>query len=361
MVTLEKLKKEYNTISMFFATILIIPFQTLLFIPVSMDSLSALENSEMSLFPESQFVMVIYVLLPIFYCIIVSLFFHPKRLISPINVQIGTVIVYSTIVIYHSSTLVDLTFTTYLNLFGSIFILASIAIMIGIFQFIIVRWVVGLNLDSVDRSSYIINGKLKDIMKALDGDFISVWGLSRRKENPKAKKPIWILKRKDIFNNHIIIAIGSHPENEEKCILATTSFHLSNLGISKTEKSSARRDSILNDIECRLKKTGLQLSIIPITEINDTISYRAYAHAIKVTNSKIDIVKGFFKNLPKYYKWAIIITILIFVIITVGCYLEYIDFNTYVGVVIVIIITLFIEVGSLVREELLRKNIEELD
>jgi len=362
--TLEKIQKHQPTISLFFATVLLIPFQLLLlFSSEAVLVLSFIDITPLILFLFGYFVMTIV------YCSIASLVFHPKRIVSPVNIQVGTAVTFSIIQTYIQYSAVQAikpmsayeTLTFIGNQAGNFLLVTLILIVIGITQLSIVKWVIGLNFDGIDRASFSINGKVKDIIKILDTEFLTVHGFNRRKDNPRAKNPIWVLKRWDVNGNFVILTIGTHMEDEDKTILASTAFRRSDYGISKNNIASAMRDSIINDIKVRLEASTLKLIVTKIEGVDDFVSLKAYSHSLAPTLSKIEIAEKFFREIPRHHLYSIIITFVALFAVVVAFVMHLLDTNTFIGVFVAIILALIAELGIAVREEMSRKEIEEID
>ncbi len=365
----EKIQRAQSTLALFFATILIIPFQVLLFGFVligSYDMQTGMLDLSISLSNNIPY-FAIYVVLTILYCIILSLVFHPKRIVSPINIQIGTASVLSSFLIY--SQIANMRITSMVQALGilgslalTIIFLTFFLITIGIFQFLVVKLVVALNFESVDRVSFLIDGKPEKILGVLGDEFVDVWEFSRRKDNPKAKKnPIWVLKCRDPYGNSVILTLGSYLGDNKKCVLATVSYHKSLYSISRSKTSSGMRASIINDIKERLAQSNLKSSLTQMEGVDDPISFKAYSHALASTLPKTEITKEFFRNIPRYYLYGIIVTLIALVSMSVAFIAGLLDNSTYVGGVIVLIVALLAELGVSLREELSRQEIEELD
>lgn len=235
-------------------------------------------------------------------------------------------------------------------------------VMVGYLQYFIVWWVVALNFDSVDRVSFLINAKTEEVMTTLSDEFLDVWEFSRRKDNPKAKKnAVWVLKCRDTYGNRVILTIGSHSVDKNKCILATVAFHRTLYSIESSKSASGMRTSIINDVKERLLKSNPQLNLTQLDAVDDLVSSKAYSHALALTCPKTEITKEFLRNIPRYYLYGIIITLLALVFMIAAFALRFLDISTFVGAVIVLVVALLAELGVSLREELSRQEVEELD
>ncbi len=233
MRLIEKLKVP-STLNLFFATILIVPLQIVLLIPISLETLSTIREEPSYLFQNNPMIIFIFLLLPIIYCIVISLFFQPKRLVSPINIQILTSVLFAQIVL-NSIMDAELTLDIFINIFGNLIFIFIILIEIGLFQFLCVRLVIGLNYKDSVRKSYIINLSPKDVINILkDSNFHKSRKFKILKINKNTNNPLLILRFND-FKEHIIIAFGNYRNEKNKCVLAIAAFHKDLSWISKSE------------------------------------------------------------------------------------------------------------------------------
>ncbi len=367
MSILEKIRKSQATINVFFATIVIIPFQVVLLGYPLVKSLN-FQTGNINLTASSYPYLVGYFVLTIVYCVLASLAFHPKRIISPINVQIGTIVVISAILfsaelmssrIYSTSQALSIVTNV---LFLSV-LLAVVLGVIGFIQFLIVLWAIGLNFENVERVSFSVNTKSEEVISVLGDDFIDVWGFSRQKDNPSSKKKniIWVLKCRDAVGNHVVLTIGSHPLDANKTVIATVTYHSTVYSIDKSKEATEMRVSIINDISGRLLSFNQQFALTKMDVVDDVVSFKAYSHALDVTCPKTQITAEFFRKIPRYYLYGISITFLALIFTTIAFIFNFLDLNTFVGAIVVLVVALFAELGVSLREELKKQEIEEID
>jgi hypothetical protein len=364
MSTLEKIKKAQSIVGLLFATVLVIPFQVLILFTAIFASID-FQNNTANLAPNGIPFLVGYFVLTIVYCAGSSLVFHPKRIVSPINVQVGTAFVLSAILIINmldttKPTTTSQALTLIGNLSGILIVLALFLVAVGFVQFLIVRWVVGLNFDSIDRASFTVKMSPEDFLRTVGDILHDVWEFNRRKDNPKAKTNIiWVLKTRDPYGNSVVLTVGSVLGNNNKSVLVTVAYHASSLGVSKSKTASEMRNSIINDIKERLMDSK-RLTLTP-TDIDDHVSVKARNHALAITRSKIEITREFFQSISRYYLYALIATVIAFLAISIAFAIGLLDSGTYVGAVIVVAVALIFDLGASVRDELSRREIEEID
>jgi hypothetical protein len=352
----EKLDKAYLTIGIIFATIIIIPVETFLLFPVTAQTFSSLSEDYSKIFPPGSYILTAYLMIPIIYCIFATLFFKPKRLISPLNVQIGTYILYSALIIYNTFSL-NMNPEFYTDLVLGLVFVGFVILGIGMFQFFVVRWVVGLNYDSSDRITYHVNMKPQDVANILGKNFKRTWKFTYRKEESENEKPAWYLKIKDTFSNYVLVGIGSMVEEPEKCIIATVAFQSDRIvWVQKSKTATEERESIINDIIGRLKKVNPQVTLEKINETSDEISVMTFAYVDSITRSKIGIFRDIFRIIPRNFKIAIGITITTLIVLSAACYFGFIDSNTYVGVMIPTLLALIFEFGIPLKDEFKKKK-----
>jgi len=228
---------------------------------------------------------------------------------------------------------------------------------IAIAQFFIVWWVIGLNYDGSDRKTFIINDSPENVKKILGKEFLKTRKFSRLGQLYKdTDNPVTILKCDDNFRNNVVIAFGRLPDSKNKCIMATIAFNKSISWISKSSTASAICDAIVNDISERLKKANSKLKVIQLNNEYDLVSTTALGFVESLTRTKIEAVTQFFQKIPKFFRYTILLTILVFIILSVACYLDYLDVNSYIVGIVPTIIALIFEVGIPLKDELsLRK------
>ncbi len=196
----------------------------------------------------------------------------------------------------------------------------------------------------------------KVILRKLGSFFLDTYNFSRIRDCGE----IWVLKRKE-NNRVLIIEIGEHPSEKDKSIISAVAYEEQRGWIVKTDHASHIRDRIVEDVEKQVGITFRDKKIEP----TDSVSRLAYSNAFNLSRSKIDITWSFFKKLSMLYQAAIIITAsLLF-----GLFLIFTNFNqnnsltldTYLGITVALVISLTLEIGVPLREELARKKRDDLE
>lgn len=216
-----------------------------------------------------------------------------------------------------------------------------------------------MNYDTSDRRSFIINLPPKEVVKILGKEFKKSRNFIVKKEG--TDEPIWILKCHDNFRNFVIIAIGTYYKNKNQCILSTVAFRKDITWISKSETATAMNSSIIFDIKSRITEINSKVKFTPLDKLDDFVSVKAFGYIQSETQSKINILYGFFQRITPFFRRAIFITIVIFFILSVLSSLLCLDVNNYITIIIPIILALIIEVGIPLKDELSIKKVDEFN
>lgn len=370
MSIIEKIKNAQTTLGLLFATVIIIPYQLLLLFWVVL----VLGNYQtltvgigLSLIPS----LIGYFAVPIILCTVFSIVFQPKRIVSPINVQIGTSVGISMILLYNWGTAQFTGASQAQNELGilaaGLIILSVVLVVVGLFQFIIVRSLVGINLVSTDRKSYSIDGNVEAIDKVIR-KFLDLRGYTRELG---IEGEIMYERNQIPFSEKVILALGPDPRNKNHSILATVAFHKGPFNIKEATVASDIRDSIIFEMSARLlsNEMSFDLNEIKNYEFVDPVSAWAYTVACEPTVSRIAKIGNagpLLRKIPLLYRSIIAITVFALIGInavywTSARAVTNFDFNEYVGLMIFLLFALPVEVGIPLREEVFKKKDQQLE
>ena len=152
-----------TTVDLILATFLIVPIQVIL---LHLGLYTIQDPSNPAIFNPQNGIwfFVGYGFLTIIYCIATSLLFNPKRIVSPLNIQIASWIAivliefsfdynrYGTLMFSLPVTLNSTTTTIFYERLLIVSFLAAILLFVGMCQLLLVRSVVGPNLIGVNRN-----------------------------------------------------------------------------------------------------------------------------------------------------------------------------------------------------------------
>lgn len=337
------------------ASLLIIAVQIFALFPVLSAPIVSLLQENKTLLPDALYLFGFFIL-PLIYYIIVSLLLNPKRIISPLYTQVGTIAIFIIIFTFRMATTIPtliLTPTQSSNLMENIastltlwgMLLAEIAL----FQHYIVRWVVGVSFDSVDRKSFAVEGITpNEIIALLGKNFIETHHFTK----PCQHGSVWLIKKYDYrTKNALIIAIGEQIENSNNSIIATVAYHKSMYVIKKEKTASDTQQEFLETIKARLLITNAKIKIIklPDDKLCDDSSLIAYQEAQSITVSKLGVLSEKVQIIPITYKILIVISLIAFIGITLA---QLLGMGNFLELIVAVLIALGLEIILPLRHEL---------
>jgi hypothetical protein len=224
---------------------------------------------------------------------------------------------------------------------------------LGLSEVRFVRWFVGLNEESVDKQAYLIDKNPEEVMELLS-KYLSE---SLHFKISKIGKKCWVLKRADEWNNSILMAIGPDPIDQNNySVIATVTFSVGRFTIRASKQASDMRDSVINDMQIRLSRSGSDLK--PVGEIENEISKIAYDARKTFTSSKIEVTQEAFRQIPKAYRTILYVVIGAFLLVTIAFALHVgnFDFNTYLTLSSVFILAIVVDIGIPLSENVYRRR-----
>jgi hypothetical protein len=355
-------KRRNLSIGLFVATSFLIAIETIFFIPAISSVGLAFQDPSQSklLLPQDLGSLALWMIIPIIYCSIVSIMLRPKRLVNPVHVQVMVISIAILMVIHNLAMTNGLLPQTTQSL-GLLFLVVAFSSLfvciIGVLQWQVVGWVIRVNYEDSDRVSFVVNMQTKEILHKLGSSFIDTWDFSRHCDIGE----IWRLDRNDGNDRCLVLEIGSHPKDDKKSILATVAYELQHNWIVKSDVASTIREIIIQDIEKRL---NVQFSNNH-TDLDDSVSRLANSNVKDLARSRIEVTWGFLHNISRFYQAMMALTVILLIGLSItyfyfGKYVT-ISSDTYIGVTIALIISLFIEIGFPLREELSKKKRDELE
>lgn len=299
-----------------------------------------------------------FIFIPIVYCSFASILIHPKSMVSPILVQVGTIALVIIFTVMNLSLGVGiLTVQRTVALIGLLAFSMAFVILIGFFQWIVVYWVVRMVYEDSDRVSYIIDMKPKVLLHKLGDAFLDVWIFTRECDVGE----FWVLERSDSNYRCLLLEVGAHPDDENKCVLATIAYEIIGSFIVKSDSASSIRDTVIDDI---VKRIGVDFRK-NTTDLNDSVSKLAFVNVESYGRSRIEVTWAFLRKLPKLFKAMLGLTLTLLLGLTV----VYFNFNeptiissdTFLGAFVVLVVALFVEIGIPLRDELQKRKREEIE
>jgi hypothetical protein len=354
MSTVEELVNKGNsTLGLITSTLLIISFQAVALIPLLLIPLEPLMTQSLVIYPTNMAYIVAYFAIPLIFYIGASLLLNPKRIISPLYAQIGTIAIITIILTFRASTTSihtsDQMSALVQSLFQTISFWAMLLVEGGVIQLLFVRWVIRLSFDSIDRESYFVEGKSpQEVVSLLGKSFLN----AHHFEKPRQQGSVWITKRFDPRSkSSLIIAIGEQVGAPKNCIIATIAFRRGMYVIKRDKAASDIRDEMFDNIKGKLLTVDPNVRLIKLSDetLNDDASSVAYEEARDVTISRLGAISEKARDIPLYYKVLIGGTLIALVALVLA---QLIGYGNFTELIATVIIALVLEIGLPLRDEL---------
>lgn len=363
----EKARQQNSVLGALIFTLLTIALETIVSLPsigIATQQIISLGNANglVPLFPTDLYA-ILYFLCPIGFCAFFSSILEPKRILSPVYVNLGTIALVGLMVTAKINVMIaSASWQMSLNIFLSVLFFGGVLIVVGVGQTQVVRLMVGLNLISVDCASYSINEDFEKLKRQLkESNFGSLLRFSHLQRVPDETTKIRTYKGSSEYGESLVLAIGPASNPEGNTVVATVAYRQGYYGIVSTESASWHRDSFINDLVARLKSANPAITFTRIEKekLDDMVSSRAYVEAIKPTKSKLVSIRDSFLKLHRIYQISIVATVVLFVGLTAAYLTQTLDFSAYAATATPTVFTLLIELGLSVREELSHRKLEE--
>jgi hypothetical protein len=351
-------QKSITYAGLFALTILGIAIQSLFFIPVITNGhqVFVVENSSEFIFPSDIILIIGIIIFPIIYCSIFSVILEPKTLVNPIWIDTGAIAIVIILTLYNVSYgTIPLKSQAVAVLGFLAFASCALVIVIGLFQWLTVRWVIRINFESADRVSYLIPMKPKQILHKLGNSFLEDWDFSRECD----VGDIYVLKREEGYR-YLLLEIGANPKDENSSILATVSYETKNNWIVKSDGALRKQKIIIGDIETRLGLTFHD----NLSDLDDTVSRLADDNVKELSVSRLAVTWSFMSKMPRTFKVMFGLTFMLLISLSVAHFAIStlgVSSDTYIGLIVALILAMALEIGLPLRDELAKRKREDLD
>jgi len=259
--------------------------------------------------PTSVVILVVfYFIIGVVYSTSISLAFQPKRIISPLYIQITTSAFVPILIlsIELMSPVPDWVSFSAIALFSFLisFILFFVA---GLGQTPIVRYLVGLNGTKENTNSFglVIDGTLENVLKIMRNDSFQE-ALSIGEEHKNGEHS-FVFRTLSARKQQLFIAVMTDQDNEKKTHLATVSYVQTYYGISKTG------DLIEEGRKYTVRRALRKAKLTYDDETDSQAQFVPYNYALSITESKLLTLR----SLPPHSKAILIGLGLMFLIMTV--------------------------------------------
>lgn len=234
----------------------------------------------------------VYVLLPVPYCWLASRSFKPKRIVSPLNIQIMS---FTTIVVgYILINIIYVMNYSFANFNLVLFLdnvlsvglsLGALLLFVGFFQDQVVRFLLGLNgtADDIDLKAWPVEVPFSEISDTLDSEFLHHYGLRLKKRDEK----VLLLRLRTRDKRKVVLGFAPDPSDAFKSILAACGYGQGSYSIYRLDTASEMRDRAVKDLQYRLteNREGKSFFDKPLKETTDLASEEVRDFALEVTET----------------------------------------------------------------------------
>jgi hypothetical protein len=353
--TRQKLRSEMSNIRYLILVFLGAGINFSIGIGVMLSSLTALvRNPAQALsskgLPTSVAILAIsYFAIGIIYATCMSLAFRPKRIISPLYVQIVTASFVPILIVALQLLQPIYNFATVAFLALGYFVLSLMMFFIaGIGQTIIVRYLVGLNGTKEDTDTFrlLIDSKLENVLKVLRNDEVQE-ALRLDGEERKIGEHSRLFRTSRTEAPQLFIVVMADSEDKNKTHLATVSYREYFYGIVKGgHLLEEEREHI---IKKAFEESGLTFKDDATDSIAQSV---AYIHGLAVTESKLLSLR----SLPPHTRAILIGLTALAVIMTIVWKIGYITLEMYETFLVFAALSVLFDLLPLLRTK--RKNLD---
>ncbi|MGB8779682.1 MAG: hypothetical protein WCD81_03430 [Candidatus Bathyarchaeia archaeon] len=373
-MSLQRIKDSQTTLTLIVATVLFAPAEVVLFyagilVSTNWSTMNGQTTQIFVLRDYGVWYLAGWSILPILYCIIASLYFSPKRIVSPLNTQIFAWLILSVVEFLHEYD----TLYSYYNYYthtpppvaqintmistwaSNSFALFFIFVFAGLGQLLMVRLMVGPNLIGVWRKTYAVNAKCE----VLDSVLCELEDYRRHEEDDG----LIVYKMPTGFVDKVLMVLGPDPRNKDHSLLATVAYHSGVYSYEQSDESAVKRNRTIFEIEGRLRHADSPATIEELKEeLYDPATARAYDLAIKPTRTPFKRMEKLVSQIPPFYKWFMAITSVLIVLVQVAYFTSYfhIDTNTWISTTVLLLFAFFAEAAIPLRDEIQARLKERL-
>lgn len=290
---------------------------------------------------------VAYGLLSVPYCAGATVAFKPKRFVSPLYVQVITFVLASSPLFYYLfANAAYASIDQLVQVLGRIaYGLGAFLLVIGLYQEISVRWLVGVSNEGYDPKTFILQkdfGKMKDFF--LNSDFLKSWEL---KIIENANDRMVVRAKRSLRNSTVMVL--THDEGGNHSILATCAFRATRDVVKKDGPASRRRDRIVNAIRDEFDCPYWD------TDLNNRASSRAERITLEGTEARWAKIGG----LPRPYMGIVLGIIGVLALATLVQLFFYSNLELYLIIISSTFVSAFVELAPPLLKALRAQTLEQ--
>lgn len=364
MSFLKKLRNTESPVALFFWTILWTPFQAALLNPVELTAMNKLINEQTFpsfpnlfsfVYPQVFFG---FLFAPIIYCTILSMLFKPKRLVSPLNVEIGAFVIIG-IWFFFLTGSDPFTLITVLGTLLTLGFVAVIALPIGYIQRLIVRVLIGLDYDeeNIQQITYSCNADFETLKTVFSSTFLKAWQFKIVRNEEQLAVIKAVLKPSLASSKNVVFALTPDSRDSNQSVLSVVVYRQTLNYVTGSVEDMELMKGFEKIIRQKLFDIKVTYDLTEDKTVGTEIQVLTKLYAKEPTKSVFGVAKepliGVWRT-SHYYFYAIAVTIAI----VFGLTLAYVTrpSNTYLDSIILAILVLIAEIGIPLRDELNRRG-----
>ena len=342
------LKGERQTLRLWFLTFAGVVFEIIPAVPTLSATVSQLKTSGVIPFTTDLGVLVWYLIGPMLYCALLSFSFEPKRIVSPMNIQIGTVGVSAILIADSALRGQPFPSSSFIFNYGLSFGLSLLLLMVvGAVQSRFVHWIVGLNgVEGLPEVVYSVNLKYDTLVQAIDENFLYVRSLDRK----VVDSDFQLLVYEDDRDENVVFGVGVDPSDGSKSLVAATAFESGYFGLMQSDGAARIGDSIIRELEREVSESNKE-AVLSKVDSESSVLGRTREYALRRTRSPLGDVALILRRAHGYARWAMMLMVAALVLLTVSVAYGWVDVGAYVSSAIVVLVALVVDIGLVLREE----------
>lgn len=326
----------------------------------SQDIINYISNPQQAPIPfitTSPMTTVAYLGMTILYSVIASLFYRPKRIISPVHIQLLTATLLGITIAYYIILNPHLAYEQqYIGaLTFALMVIYSIVWMVGFIQQQFVRYIIGLQGTEMDLKTYSINVDFETVDEILKNSAFRERHKLRKSKRIKDRK---ILQTKWWGSSvKLVIVIQRDNKLKNHTTLAIASYSIDNGTVKVDDETLDERKAVEGYLQRQLADKYHTAALSPLEDNNTEASEIAWAQARRSTQSPISTLR----SQPR----AHIAIVSVVAAAAAGMSIWYVFDNSvrdaWINTMIFVGVVLAVEVYPLIRERILSRQEDESD
>jgi hypothetical protein len=255
----------------------------------------------------------LYVVVPIIYSLVVSRYvFKPKRIVSPLNIQLLTIVVFGMLLLARmpSSRFLGpyFDYSNFAWMFGMAWLLAFLVYgIMGFLQTLFVKWWIGMYEGELKPQTYSVTLDFTKLRDVILKEFTDSYDLRIERNRPS------LLVVRTVQKCRVVLGIGPDRTDSSKSILCLLPYDYRFYDVATTKDALTLMDDVLFNLKGRL----VGRAEITSTEDDPIVTSTAHSIAIQPCQGGYSVTKERWKKVSTPYKYALVATALAWILITI--------------------------------------------